>query len=310
MLTHHTRRRARSFRQRAVPYTFVGPAFALLATFGLLPIVIAVVVSFTDMDIAGLANPGDVKFIGFDNYTTFKDSSFWNAVRNTAIYVAIGTPSIVFISMTIAVLLDLSQSRFFRIPPRVLLRAVDHCDLGHLIDLGLPVQHPVRVAQLHALRGRDRTGRMAVRPQVRQAVAGCRRHLAGDGADIIIFLAAPLRRFLATCMKHLHSTAQPPFSRPDTSPCRACDSRYFSVTVTTLINWMQFFDEPFVLTRGNDTREITTSVSIYIYNEIPVQRVRVRLSCVGRTVRDHFHRHLTPAPTTNGQHRCVEPSRG
>ena len=38
------------------------------------------------------------------------------------------------------------------------------------------------------------------------------------------------------------------------------------VTVTTLIGWMQFFDEPFVLTRGGPLGA-TTSVSIYIYQQ-------------------------------------------
>jgi multiple sugar transport system permease protein len=40
----------------------------------------------------------------------------------------------------------------------------------------------------------------------------------------------------------------------------------FFVTVTTLIGWMQFFDEPYVLTQGGPVHA-TTSMSLYIYQE-------------------------------------------
>ena len=40
----------------------------------------------------------------------------------------------------------------------------------------------------------------------------------------------------------------------------------FFVTVTTIIAWGQFFDEPFVLTRGGPLGA-TTSVSIFLYKE-------------------------------------------
>jgi multiple sugar transport system permease protein len=40
----------------------------------------------------------------------------------------------------------------------------------------------------------------------------------------------------------------------------------FFVTVTTLINWMQFFDEPYVLTQGGPVHA-TTSISLYIFQE-------------------------------------------
>jgi multiple sugar transport system permease protein len=40
----------------------------------------------------------------------------------------------------------------------------------------------------------------------------------------------------------------------------------FFVTVTTLIGWMQFFDEPYVLTQGGPVHA-TTSMSLYIFQE-------------------------------------------
>jgi multiple sugar transport system permease protein len=40
----------------------------------------------------------------------------------------------------------------------------------------------------------------------------------------------------------------------------------FFVTVTTTISWLQFFDEPFVLTDGGPLGA-TTSASIFLYKE-------------------------------------------
>ncbi|GJM74359.1 hypothetical protein HMSSN036_65750 [Paenibacillus macerans] len=51
----------------------------LLALFSLLPITIALVISFTDMDMAGLADYSNISFIGFDNYKeVLQDPSFQN----------------------------------------------------------------------------------------------------------------------------------------------------------------------------------------------------------------------------------------
>ena len=87
-------------------------------------------------------------FIGFDNYSRlFRDTDFWRALRNTAIFVGIGVPAIV-------VHLDGAGDR-----PRpehvallpcaavLLLPALDHRDRRHLADLGLPLQQPVRAAE-------------------------------------------------------------------------------------------------------------------------------------------------------------------
>lgn len=38
------------------------------------------------------------------------------------------------------------------------------------------------------------------------------------------------------------------------------------MTVTTLINWLQFFDEPFVLTEGGPLGA-TTSISLFLFLE-------------------------------------------
>ena len=87
----------------------------------------------------------------------------------------------------------------------------------------------------------------------------------GSGLDIIIFLAAlqaiPPEYYEAAAVdgagewhKILRITV--PLMR----------FAIFFVTVTTLINWMQFFDEPYVLTQGGPVHA-TTSMSLYIYQQ-------------------------------------------
>jgi len=49
-----TTRRAPRPRGRLAPYVFISPALVCLLAFGVLPIIVAGVVSFTNMDIAGL----------------------------------------------------------------------------------------------------------------------------------------------------------------------------------------------------------------------------------------------------------------
>ncbi len=52
---------------------------------------------------------------GLENYQTlFADSDFWVSLGNTAFFVLIGVPTIVVISLLIALGLDHSQSRYFR----------------------------------------------------------------------------------------------------------------------------------------------------------------------------------------------------
>ena len=101
--------------RRFAPYVFVGPAMLLLATFGVFPILVAGVVSLTNMNLGGLARWSNVKFVGFQNYAKlFRDSDFWQALWNTVYFVGIGVPCVVLLSLARSVLLNRSQGPFFR----------------------------------------------------------------------------------------------------------------------------------------------------------------------------------------------------
>ena len=88
----------------------------------------------------------------------------------------------------------------------------------------------------------------------------------GTGLNIIIFLAALQgvpKEYLEAAS---HSTARASGARPSRSSIPLLRFAIFFVTVTTIIAWGQFFDEPFVLTDGGPLGA-TTSVSIFLYKE-------------------------------------------
>ena len=66
---------------------FVGPALLLIALFLLFPAVWTIYLGLTNYRLTGLA-AANTSFVGFENYKdAFTDSSFWNSLRLTVIFV-------------------------------------------------------------------------------------------------------------------------------------------------------------------------------------------------------------------------------
>jgi len=89
------------------------PALSLIAVFFLLPVVAALLLSFTDFDLYALADPANLRIIGFENYRTlFATPIFWQALGNTALFVVLGVPLSLLASLGAALLLDSGLARF------------------------------------------------------------------------------------------------------------------------------------------------------------------------------------------------------
>src|SRR5690625_5272833 len=96
------------FKRKAIPYLFILPAVLLIFVFSFLPIIIALIISFTDMNLMGLANWGNVNFVWLENFIElFKDQKFMQAMGNTLFYVVLGVPLAVGSSFLIAFFLHL-----------------------------------------------------------------------------------------------------------------------------------------------------------------------------------------------------------
>lgn len=253
-------------RNRLTPYLFVSPAMLLLMTFGIFPIFVAAVISTTNMNISAFASWSNVDFVGIDNYTQlFADPDFWQALGNTALYAVVGVPAIVVLSLGTALLLNRSQSGFFRalrslyfVPAITAIVAVAlvwsylyNTQFGlfnYLLSL-------VGVEPLQWLSD----------PWLAKFSVGLVAVWRGTGLNIIIFLAA-LQGVPKEYLEAAAIDGAGEWRRTFSVTIPLLRFAIFFVSVTTTIAWLQFFDEPFVLTDGGPLGA-TASVSIFLYKE-------------------------------------------
>ena len=252
--------------RRFAPYIFVGPAMLLLATFGVFPILVAGFVSLTNMNLGGLARWSNVKFVGFQNYSKlFRDSDFWQALWNTVFFVGVGVPCVVVLSLGVALLLNHSQGPFFRA-----LRALYFVPaITGIVAISLVWSYLYNTQfgllnWLLSLVGVKQVQWLSD-PLLSKFSVGLVAVWRGTGLNIIILLAAlqgiPRDYFEAASLDGATAWQRTRFV---TIPLLSY--ALFFVSVTTLIGWLQFFDEPFVLTDGGPLGA-TTSLSLFIYKE-------------------------------------------
>ncbi len=86
---------------------FVGPALLVIGVFFFLPVLAALVMSLTDFDIYALADLGNLRFVGLENYfRLLRTPLFWQALGNTLYFVAVGVPLSIGASLGAALLLN------------------------------------------------------------------------------------------------------------------------------------------------------------------------------------------------------------
>ncbi|MCU1441006.1 MAG: sugar transporter permease [Rhodoglobus sp.] len=253
-------------RNRLIPYLFVSPAMLLLLTFGIFPIFVAAVISTTNMNISAFANWGNVDFIGIDNYTRlFADKDFWQAIGNTGLFAVVGVPAIVVLSLAVALLLNRSQKRFFRslrafyfIPAITAIVAVSLVwSYLYNTQFGL-------LNYLLSLVGVDQVQWLSD-PWLAKFSVGLVAVWRGTGLNIIIFLAA-LQGVPKEYLEAASLDGAGEWKKTFSITIPLLRFAIFFVSVTTTIAWLQFFDEPFVLTDGGPLGA-TTSASIFLYKE-------------------------------------------
>lgn len=253
-------------RTKALPYLFAAPAMILLLSFGVLPVLVALGVSLTDMNIAGLGDPSKIVFIGLDNYAAlFGDKDFWSALSITGMFVVVGVPSIVIISLVLALGLDYAAPRFvgllrtFYFVPAITGIVAVSLVWGYLYNYQFGLFNWI-LTEL----GLEPLQWLSDKWLAKVSV-GLVAVWRGIGLNTIIFLAAlqgipPEYREAAA----LDGAGQWRTIRSIVLPLLRF--AIFFVTVTTTIAWLQFFDEAFVLTDGGPLGA-TTSISIFLYQE-------------------------------------------
>ena len=249
-----------------VAWGFAAPFVILFLVFMAGPVLASLGMSVTDMRSSDLRSPLAVNFVGLDNFTRIlADETFRHAFVNTAYFVLVGVPLTMAVALAVAVGLNNGITRlraFFRVGyylPVVTSIVAVAVVWRFLLqpDYGL-------VNTILGYVGVTGPNWLASTTWAMPALIAMAtwRNL---GSLMVIFLAG-----LQTVPVELHEAA-------------ALDgagtwSRFRHVTlplmrptllfgaVITGIGYLQFFEEPFVMTQGGPL-ESTLSVSYYIYNQ-------------------------------------------
>ncbi|MER5449279.1 sugar ABC transporter permease [Streptomyces sp. NPDC002764] len=258
------RRTARA--QTRAAWILGAPFLALFAAFMVLPVVWSLLMSMTDTESADLRTPLNVSFIGFDNYVRlFEDEQFVHALRNTGVFVLVGLPLTLAAGLAAAVALDRGIRRF---------RAVFR------VGFYLPViTSVVAVAVIWKTLLDPRAG--LVNTVLTWFGINGPAWLADTRFALPVMILMAVWRNLGTVMIIMLAGLQSvPQSLMEAAALDGAGAwqRFWRVTfpllrpallltaVTTGINYLQFFDEPFVMTGGGPL-DSTLSATLYSYNQ-------------------------------------------
>jgi multiple sugar transport system permease protein len=90
-----------------VAWLFCAPFLFFFLAFGLWPVLASFLMSLTDIRSRDLRTPFNVRVVGLENYITlFSDPTFVRALLNTLYFVAVGIPLTMLVSLVVAVALN------------------------------------------------------------------------------------------------------------------------------------------------------------------------------------------------------------
>ena len=247
-------------------WAFLTPALLLITVFFFLPVIAALLLSFTDFDIYALGDLNRLRFIGFNNYQQLLQSPlFWTALANTFYFVMIGGPLSVAVSLSAALLVNSRLTRFpslFRtlfflpvvttlVAVAVVWRYLYHPRYG-LINYGL---------SLLGVEPIDWLGdpHWAMPALILMAI------WKNFGFNMIIFIAGmqniPVTLYEAAQIDGADAWRQ---FRYITLPLLG--PTFLLVALMTVIGYFQVFAEPYVMTQGGPANS-TVSIVLLMYEE-------------------------------------------
>jgi multiple sugar transport system permease protein len=249
-------------------WLFATPALLLIAVFFLLPVASGLLLSLTDFDLYGVADPSTVRFVGAANYGELLSSRvFWRAFVNTLGFVLIGGPLTIAAALGTAVLIN---ARTTRLPSlfRTLLFAPVVATLVAVAVVWRYLYHPRfgLLNQLLALVGLGPVNWLG-EPSTAMLSIILLAVWKSFGFAMVIFVAA-----LQAIPEHLYEAARLDGAnlwqqlRHVTMPLLRPTLLF--VSVTTAIGYFQLFAEPYVLTSGTGgPMDATLSLVLHMYKE-------------------------------------------
>jgi len=252
-------------RSAAIAWVFVAPFVLTFGVFGLIPLVSSLAMAFTDLRARDIRNPFNVNFVGFDNFVAvLTDPSFQRALFNTLMFVVVGVPATLFIALVLAVLLN-SVSRkvatFFRV--------------GYYTPVITTI---VAVAVVWRIMYQNTGVINTILGSV--GITGPNWLSDPNTALLAITIMAIWRNIGASMVIFLAGLQGIPADVNEAASIDGANAvqKFFRITIpmmmpTILLNtilvttgYMQFFDEPFVMTNGGPL-ESTTSIALQVYNQ-------------------------------------------
>ncbi len=253
-------------QQTAAAWILVLPFVALFLAFTAGPVLGSLGMSFTDIRQRDLRTPLSVNGVGFDNYVkALSDETFRRAALNTAYFVVVGVPLTLVVALAAAVLLDRGIKRFqalfkvaYYLP--VVTSIVAIAVIWRFVlspDAGL-------LNSLLGLVGIDGPNWLASKTLAMPSliVMAVWRNF---GSAMIIFLAG-LQGIPQSVEEAGNIDGAGPWQRFRYLILPLLKPTILFTSVTTGIGYLQFFEEPFVMTQGGPLNS-TVSVSMYTYQQ-------------------------------------------
>jgi multiple sugar transport system permease protein len=259
-------RRRQPLKQTLIAWSFALPFVLLFVVFLAGPILVAFITSFTDLRVTDIRSPLNVNFVGFQNYAdVLGDPTFRKAAVNTVIFVVVGVPLTMSLGLLAAVGLNQGIVKFRRVfrvgyylP--VVTSIVAIAVVWRLL-LGKEAGLINGLLDIVGIKGPGwLTDTKLALPSL--IVMAAWRNL---GFSMIVFLAGlqaiPASLYEAGAVdgasgwqRFRHITV--PMLRP---------TMLFLAVITT-IGYLNFFEEPFVMTQGGPL-DSTLSVAFHAYNQ-------------------------------------------
>ena len=253
-------------RRERAGWVFVAPALIAIAVFFCVPVISALFLSLTDFDIYALADLDNLRFIGAQNYERLLTNPlFWGAMKNTALFSAIGVPLSIAASLGAAVILNarvvkwrpIWRVMFFApyvttlVATAVLWNYLLHTKYGvinwALQGVGLPAVDWL---------GQPETSIPAILMFVVWKIFGY---------NMLIFLAV-----LQTVPDDLYEAARIDGAGPWTQfkqvTLPAIAPTLLLVSIISVASFFQLFAEPYVMTQGGPAQS-TVTVLYFMYEE-------------------------------------------
>jgi multiple sugar transport system permease protein len=245
----------------------LAPGLLVITVLFLLPAGATFLLSLTDFDIYAFGDLDTVRVVGLANYSKLvRDPLFWKALRNTLYLVLVGGPLTVAVALGAALLIEhpLARARSFF---RTVYFAPVVTTLVAVAVVWQALYHP-RYGLLNAalgavgIPGVDWLGdpRWAMPAMI---LLGIWKNF---GLATLVFIAA-----LQGIPQSLYEAARIDGAgalqrfRHVTFPMLG--PALLFVSVLTMINYFQFFAEPYVMTRGGGPLNATLSLTLHMYKE-------------------------------------------